>query len=112
MSLAVETVDLGKDYRNLTAVRSLNLEIPRGEVFGLLGPNGAGKTTTIMMLLGNIRPTRGRGSLLGRPIGDVAARRHVGFLPEKFRFHDFLTASEFLRLHGKLAGMSAAEIAK
>ncbi len=109
MSNAVETEGLGKDFRGLSAVRALSLEIPRGEVFGLLGPNGAGKTTTIMMLLGNIHPTRGRASLLGRAIGNVEARRRVGFLPEKFQFHDFLTATEFLHLHGKLAGMTAAE---
>ena len=109
MNSAIETEGLGKDYRGLSAVTALDLQIPRGEVFGLLGTNGAGKTTTIMMLLGNIRPTRGRASLLGRPIGDVAARRRVGFLPEKFQFHDFLSATEFLHLHGKLAGMSAAE---
>ena len=106
--LAIETHGLGKDYRGLSAVRALDLQIPRGEVFGLLGPNGAGKTTTIMMLLGNIRPTRGTAHLLGRPIGDVEARRGVGFLPEKFQFHDFLTAEEFLDLHGKLYGMGAA----
>ncbi len=112
MSNAVETEGLGKDFRGLSAVRALTLQIPRGEVFGLLGPNGAGKTTTIMMLLGNIRPTRGKASLLGRPIGNVAARRRVGFLPEKFQFHDFLSATEFLHLHGKLAGMTAAERAQ
>jgi ABC-2 type transport system ATP-binding protein len=111
-SNAIETDGLGKDYANVPAVRALSLQIPRGQVFGLLGPNGAGKTTTIMMLLGNIRPTRGRALLLGRPIGDVAARRRVGFLPEKFQFHDFLTATEFLHLHGKLAGMSALERAR
>jgi ABC-2 type transport system ATP-binding protein len=112
VSNAIEMDGLGKDYGGLPAVRALSLQIPRGQVFGLLGPNGAGKTTTIMMLLGNIRPTRGHALLLGRPIGDVAARRRVGFLPEKFQFHDFLTATEFLHLHGKLAGMSAVERAR
>ncbi len=112
MSYAVEMDGLGKDYQGLPAVRALSLAIPRGEVFGLLGPNGAGKTTTIMMLLGNIRPTRGCATLLGRPVGDVVARRKVGFLPEKFQFHDFLTATELLHLHGKLAGMDAAARAK
>ena len=102
---AIETVGLGKTYRGLAAVQELDLAVPQGEVFGLLGPNGAGKTTTIMMLLGNIRPTAGYASLLGKPIGDVQIRRRVGFLPEKFQFHDFLTATEFLNLHGKLAGM-------
>jgi ABC-2 type transport system ATP-binding protein len=109
---AIETQDLGKNYRDQAAVRGLNLAVPQGEVFGFLGPNGAGKTTTIMMLLGNIRPTTGRATLLGKPIGDVPTRRQVGFLPEKFQFHEFLTATEFLHLHGKLAGMSAERRAR
>jgi len=112
MSNAVEAHGLGKDFGGLAAVRALDIQVPRGEVFGLLGPNGAGKTTTIMMLLGNIRPSRGSALLLGKPIGDVPARRRVGFLPEKFQFHDFLTATEFLHLHGKLAGMTSSERAK
>ena len=106
MNLAIETHDLGKTYKHFTAVRHLNLAVPRGEVFGFLGPNGAGKTTTIMMLLGNIRPSSGAATLLGKPVGDVPTRRMVGFLPEKFQFHEFLTATEFLHLHGKLNGMS------
>ncbi len=105
---AIETVRLGKAYRGITAVRELNLVVPEGAVFGFLGPNGAGKTTTIMMLLGAIRPTTGSARMLGKPIGDVETRRRVGFLPEKFQFHDFLTATEFLNLHGKLAGMDRA----
>jgi ABC-2 type transport system ATP-binding protein len=106
---AIETMGLGKVYGGFPAVSDLDLVVPRGAVFGFLGPNGAGKTTTIMMLLGNIKPSTGRATLLGKPIGDVATRRRVGFLPEKFQFHEFLTASEFLHLHGKLSGMSGAE---
>jgi ABC-2 type transport system ATP-binding protein len=111
---AIETLGLTKRYqgflrrRGFTAVDGLDLRVPRGQVFGFLGPNGAGKTTTIMMLLGNIRPTAGDARLLGRPLGDVAVRRRIGFLPEKFQFHDFLQADEFLELHGKLYGMSPA----
>jgi ABC-2 type transport system ATP-binding protein len=112
VSSAIETHALGKDFRGVPAVRSVSIDVPRGEVFGLLGPNGAGKTTTIMMLLGNIRPTRGSATLLGKPIGDVATRKRVGFLPEKFQFHDFLTATEFLHLHGKLAGMGGSARSK
>ncbi|HZT42062.1 MAG TPA: ABC transporter ATP-binding protein [Chthonomonadaceae bacterium] len=112
MTNAIETIDLTKRYRDILAVRNLSLTVPQGEVFGLLGPNGAGKTTTIMMLLGNIHPTSGRAFLLGKPVGDVKTRRRVGFLPEKFQFHDFLTATEFLNLHGKLAGMSRQERAR
>ena len=90
------------------AVQDLSFSVPRGQVFGFLGPNGAGKTTTINMLLGNIKPTSGEASLLGRPIGDREARAKMGFLPEKFQFHDFLTAEEFLDLHGRLYGMGRA----
>jgi ABC-2 type transport system ATP-binding protein len=108
---AVETKGLGKSYRGgfrrrpFVAVEALDLTVPRGQVFGFLGPNGAGKTTTIMMLLGNVRPSRGRGWVLGEPIGHVEAKRRLGFLPEKFQFHDFLQADEFLDMHGKLYGM-------
>lgn len=107
----VSTDHLRKDYggaggkRAFTAVQDLTLRVPQGHVFGFLGPNGAGKTTTINMLLGNIYPTSGTATLLGYPIGHQEARRKLGFLPEKFQFHDFLTATEFLHLHGKLYGM-------
>src|SRR5215216_4410037 len=111
---AIETKGLGKSYRGglrrkpFTAVEALDLSVPRGQVFGFLGPNGAGKTTTIMMLLGNIRPTAGHARLLAHPVGNLEARRRIGFLPEKFQFHDFLQADEFLELHGRLYGMSRA----
>jgi len=77
-----------------------------GEVFGFLGPNGAGKTTSIKMLLGLIAPTSGEGRLLGMALGDPQARKAVGFLPEHFRFHDWLTGQEFLTLHADLYGMA------
>ncbi|HLE15434.1 MAG TPA: ABC transporter ATP-binding protein [Anaerolineales bacterium] len=82
------------------------MTVERGEVFGFLGPNGAGKTTAVKMLLGLIHPTAGEGSLLGVPLGDHRVRARVGFLPEHFRFHDWLTANEFLTLHGQLYHMS------
>jgi len=111
--LAIETERLSKTFAGLfkrphLAVDELSLQVPRGRVFGLLGPNGAGKTTTIMMLLGNLRPSAGSAQLLGRPPGDLDVCRRLGFLPEKFQFHDFLTAEEFLDLHGKLYGLDAA----
>lgn len=111
---ALQTAHLRKDYGGspgqaaFTAVQDLTFSVAKGQVFGLLGPNGAGKTTTINMLLGNIRPTAGAATLLGRPIGDQEARAKLGFLPEKFQFHEFLTAEEFLDLHGRLYGMSRA----
>jgi ABC-2 type transport system ATP-binding protein len=93
-------------------VRGLTLEVPRGEVFGFLGPNGAGKSTSVKMLLGLVKPTGGVAEVLGRPAGDVAVRRRVGFLPEHFRFHDWLTGEEFLRLHARLYGMATPAAAK
>lgn len=106
-SLAIETHRLRKVYGDKVAVKDLTLSVERGEVFGFLGPNGAGKTTVVKMLLGLTNPTEGTGSLLGSPIGDHRSRARVGFLPEHFRFHEWLTASEFLKLHAELYYMPA-----
>ena len=75
-------------------------------MFGFLGPNGAGKTTSLKMLLGLIAPTAGAATVLGRPLGDRAARAKIGFLPEHFRFHEWMTGREMLRFHGRLYGLS------
>jgi ABC-2 type transport system ATP-binding protein len=104
---AVETHDLRKEYGAKVAVESLTITVRQGEVFGFLGPNGAGKSTTMKMLMGLVFPTSGKMALLGRPIGDVAVKRRVGFLPEQFRFHEWMQAWEFLDFHGQLYGMSA-----
>lgn len=106
---AIETIGLRKVYGQKVAVDHLTLTVPRGEVFGYLGPNGAGKTTSVKMLLGLIRPTAGQATLLGRPLGDREAKRRIGFLPEQFRFHEWLKAGEFLDFHGELYGMTSAE---
>jgi ABC-2 type transport system ATP-binding protein len=108
-SLAIETHQLHKVFGDNIAVRGLTLEVQAGEVFGFLGPNGAGKTTSIKMLLGLVAPTAGSARLLGAPLGDRAARARIGFLPEHFRFHDWLSANEFLNLHAQLYGMSSGQ---
>jgi ABC-2 type transport system ATP-binding protein len=110
MEYAIETNSLRKAFGDNIAVRGLTLQVRAGEVFGFLGPNGAGKTTSIKMLLGLVAPTAGEAQLLGKPLGDRAARAKVGFLPEHFRFHDWLTAEEFLTLHGRLYGMPPARL--
>lgn len=102
MTAIISTQALTKVFGEKVAVSDLTLDVEQGEVFGFLGPNGAGKTTAVKMLLGLITPTSGQGKVLGRPIGDHHSRGKVGFLPEHFRFHDWLTAVEFLRLHGNL----------
>jgi ABC-2 type transport system ATP-binding protein len=106
---AIETKDLRKVFGERAALNGLTLQVEQGEVFGFLGPNGAGKTTSIKMLLGLVRPTSGEASLLGAPIGDRAVRARIGFLPEHFRFQDWLTAREFLELHGELLGMARVD---
>jgi len=107
---AIKTENLRKEFGNHAAVKSLTLQVEQGEVFGFLGPNGAGKTTSIKMLLGLVAPTSGAGSLRGAPLGDRATLARIGFLPEHFRFQEWLTANEFLELHGELLGMSHRDL--
>jgi len=106
---AIATQDLRKRYGKKVAVAGLSLNVERGEVFGFLGPNGAGKTTAVKMMLGLARPTAGEARLLDAPPGDWRVRRKVGFLPEHFRFHEWLRADEFLDVHGQFFGMPKAE---
>src|SRR6266699_2613143 len=109
---AIETQNLRKVYGKKVAVRNLSLSVRCGEIFGFLGPNGAGKSTSIKMLLGLVKPTDGQALVLGAPSGSVEIRRKIGFLPEDFRFYTWLTASELLKLHGKLCGLSALSLAE
>jgi len=109
-SPAIQTHDLRKVFGRKVAVEGLTLEVPRGEVFGFLGPNGAGKSTSVKMLLGLVRPTSGQATVLGRPVGDLEARRKIGFLPEHFRFYDWLTPAELLHLHGRLSGVARNDL--
>lgn len=107
--IAIETHSLRKEYGTKVAVADLTLTVQRGEVFGFLGPNGAGKTTSVKMLLGLVAPTDGSGTVLGAPLGNVAARAKIGFLPEHFRFQDWLSGREFLDLHARLYGIARAK---
>jgi ABC-2 type transport system ATP-binding protein len=111
-SYAVRTQNLCKVFGGKVAVRDLTLAVPRGEIFGFLGPNGAGKSTSIKMLLGLAKPTSGEAFVLGAPSGDVEIRRRIGFLPENFRFYEWLTPAELLHLHGRLCGVDAGELSK
>jgi len=106
-TLAISTQRLRKLFGDKVAVRGLTLDVCRGEVFGFLGPNGAGKSTLVKMLLGLVKPTGGGAQLLGQPIGHRQTRAKIGFLPEHFRFYDWLTSEELLRLHGQLYDIPA-----
>src|SRR5215212_3697157 len=101
----IEVTDLRKAYRRVEALAGLTMTVGRGEVFGFLGPNGAGKTTTVKLLLGLARPTGGSGKVLDAPIGDLATRRKIGYLPELFRYQPWLKAREVLLLHAALMAM-------
>jgi len=108
---AISVQNLSKRYRTThrtdrAALLGLTLEVPPGEIYGFLGPNGAGKTTTIKLLLGLIRPTGGRGTVLGHPLGTVEARRRVGFLPESPYFYEYLRGDELLHYYGALFGLA------
>ncbi len=106
---AVETEGLRKEYGGRVALHDLSLSVGPGEVFGFLGPNGAGKTTAVKILTGLVQPTSGTARIFGAPAGRVEARRWIGYLPENFRFHDWLTGEQLLDFHGRLAGLSADE---
>lgn len=112
VSPAISTIGLRKEFGEKVAVSDLTLNIARGEVFGFLGPNGAGKTTSVKMLLGLVAPTQGTGEILGARLGDHRVRARIGFLPEHFRFHGWLTGAEFLELHGQLHRLSADVISR
>lgn len=109
MDFAIEISGLRKEFGSKVAVADLTLTVRRGEVFGFLGPNGAGKTTSVKMLLGLVAPTEGAAEVLGAPIGDVKTRAQLGFLPEHFRFQDWLSGREFLDLHARLYRMPLAQ---
>src|SRR5687768_15124626 len=115
MTAAIETDNLTKDFlvgfwrpRPYRALDRLSLTVQPGEVFGFLGPNGAGKSTTLKLLMQLIFPTSGRAEILGRPVGDVATRRRIGYLPENPSFYDYLTAEELLAYYAQLLGIAAA----
>lgn len=101
--MVIETHDLTKLYGEKVGCEKICLSVGEGQIFGFLGPNGAGKSTFVKMLVGLIKPTSGTAKLLGAPLGDVAARRRLGFLPENFRYQDWLSGRELLYYHAALA---------
>jgi len=116
MPPAIDVEDLTKDYkvgfwrpRPYRALDRLTLQVQAGEVFGFLGPNGAGKTTTLKLLMQLVFPTAGRASILGRPVGDLAVRQRIGYLPENPYFYDNLTAEELLEYFASLFGYSRSD---
>jgi ABC-2 type transport system ATP-binding protein len=113
--LVVEARNLSKVYRDFwgrskkVALKPLDLEIRRGEIFGLLGPNGSGKTTTMKLLLGLIFPTSGEAIVFGKDATDVSKNDRIGYLPEESYLYKFLDAEETLDFYGRLFDMPPEE---
>lgn len=110
--LVIEARNLSKVFRDfwhrpkVEAVKSIDLEITQGEIFGLLGPNGSGKSTTIKMILGLLHPTSGHLTVLGKSPRDVAVKARIGFMPEDSYLYKYLTPSEILNFYANLHGLS------
>jgi ABC-2 type transport system ATP-binding protein len=110
----IETRSLSKVYRDfwgrqkVKALKALDLEVRRGEIFGLLGPNGSGKTTTIKLLLGLLFPTAGQALVLGKDATDVSKNERIGYLPEESYLYRFLNAEETLDFYGRLFNIPRA----
>ncbi len=107
--MIVETSNLTKMYGKKIGCSEICLSVGEGQIFGFLGPNGAGKSTLVKILVGLLFPTSGTAKILGRPLGDLEARRKTGFLPENFRYQDWLTGEELLSFHASLYGLSAQD---
>jgi ABC-2 type transport system ATP-binding protein len=111
----IQIRNLSKVYRDfwgrakVQALKSLSLDVNKGEVFGLLGPNGSGKTTTLKLLLGLLFPTEGEITVLGKSASNVSKNERIGYLPEESYLYRFLNAEETLDFYGRLFKMSGKE---
>ena len=107
----IKLTNLTKAYGNLIAVRSINLEVKAGEVFGFLGPNGAGKTTTIKMMAGLLQPTGGSVEIGGFDVQKepLRAKAITGFIPDRPYLYEKLTAGEFMRFVAELYSMTGVD---
>lgn len=117
MEIMVEVRDLAKTFKNadgteVHAVKGIDLDIYRGEIFSLLGPNGAGKTTTISMISGLLQPTRGEAKIGGYSITQqpLQAKRLMGVVPQEIALYPTLTARQNLEFFGKMYGLIGSEL--
>lgn len=114
-SVVIETRNLSKIYRDfwgrkkVHALKSLDIEVRPGEIFGLLGPNGSGKSTTIKLILGLLFPTSGRVLVFDQDASETRKNERIGYLPEESYLYKFLTADETLDFYGRLFDLSASE---
>ncbi|MCD0463217.1 ABC transporter ATP-binding protein [Roseiconus lacunae] len=113
--VVIETRNLNKIYKDfwgrkkVHAVKSLDIEVRKGEIFGLLGPNGSGKSTTIKLILGLLFPTTGRVLVFDKDATETKKNERIGYLPEESYLYQFLNAEETLDFYGRLFDMSGAQ---
>ena len=107
--MIIETHKLTKQYYGSGGCQDISLSVIEGHIFGFLGPNGAGKSTFVKTLLGLLIPSGGEAKIIGQSIGDTKARKHIGYLPELFRYQDWLTGEELLKYHAQLYGLTKSE---
>ncbi len=113
--VVIESRNLSKIYRDfwgrkkVNALKSLDIEVKKGEIFGLLGPNGSGKSTTIKLILGLLFPTSGRVLVFDKDATETSKNERIGYLPEESYLYKFLTAEETLDFYGRLFDMSSAD---
>src|SRR3954464_6906625 len=103
-ALALDLRDVAKRYKGkVDALRGIEMQVRRGEIFGLLGPNGAGKSTLVKIVMTIIRPTRASGTVLGERVGHKATLARIGYLPENHRFPRYLSGRQVVEFFGALA---------
>ncbi len=106
MKSVIEISDLSKFYGKARGIEELNLKICQGEIFGFLGPNGAGKSTTIRLMLGLLRPTKGRVKLFGLEAGTPSLFQRIGNVPGELKLYEEQTGMEFLTYMNRFSGKS------
>lgn len=108
----IKLTNVIKRYGTFTAVNGINLEVPKGELFGFLGPNGAGKTTSLRMIAGILRPTSGSVEISGidLAVDPIAAKSRLGFIPDRPYIYEKLTGIEFLRFVAGLYNQEGPKI--
>lgn len=104
---AINVKNLTKKFGNKTVVNNIDLQVPKGKIYGFLGPNGSGKTTTIRMLCGLLTPDGGEGTCLGFDIlkQSKIIRKKVGYMTQKFSFWEDLTIRENLEFTAQIYGL-------
>ncbi|MCB7303539.1 ABC transporter ATP-binding protein [Bariatricus massiliensis] len=109
---ALRIEGLKKKFGETEVIRELSFSVPEHSVFGFIGKNGAGKTTTMKMILGLLKPDAGKIQVFGESVsyGETKTNRFTGYLPDVPEFYSYMTASEYLRLCGEIAGLASGEI--